>query len=320
MDKKKITRRVAIGTVIGGLVAAPFVVRRFRSKHDVPESAGLKAWKRCFKETTLEPAPIPVLQEKDFPLSFRLKEDEKMSMWMVFASFSDKRNQNQISANTLPLWFTEQNAKLSSVPIPQVGNQIGLSVSDSVRYYWSILHTEPEVQETPPFALVVDKQSLQKIVLADQKVYNMPQFDLPPSVLEFYGTVLFGLPDIDGCKKGFRWVSKEIYEYPVSCEVVNVVNINKREVAEVDVECKPSGFAKHALLNILPNDPKYKPFIEQYSKLEFQYSHSGKLFIDIQTGLVLYHRYSNTIESRIAKSDDVTVISSFCAGKLLIES
>jgi hypothetical protein len=70
MDKKKITRRVAIGTVIGGLVAAPFVIRRFRNRVNDIEISNLNdnLVSRYFEES-LDPPPLLEIQRFESPFT-----------------------------------------------------------------------------------------------------------------------------------------------------------------------------------------------------------------------------------------------------------
>lgn len=317
--KKKLTRRTVLGTIIGGLAIAPFAMLYFRGRPRSPESEYAKAWKKAVDKASFVAPPRKNVPRNDFPLIFNVKENVNMSSYSAFGSFSG------VISNPFdlpPLWFSEQMSHIRTEPITQNSNRVGLVVSKSSWKHLSVDTPDVLFKEAGSFAFIIDEQCLTKVLLDDRHVYDMPKFDLPTPVAALTNAVTFPLPGTNGCRKGFSWTipAGKSYEYPVTCTVTDVLQQESLDVAEVEVVYDSKEFGKHPLLDLIPDTNEFKPFLDQYSKMEFRYSHSGKLYVDISTGLLLSHDYINAVESREVKSKVETVISSYYANRLVIEA
>jgi hypothetical protein len=287
----------------------------------LPETAYTKAWKENLARALSVPALAKVSPPHDFPLSFRLKEGDSMKSWTLFSSFPGVVD--DVTLGAVPGWFTEQKTDACVRAFPQAENQLGLFIPKTKWTHKSMNDQSPEGQEAASFGFILDKQAPVKVVLDDESVHDLPDFGLPMPVAASVNQAMFTLPGAEKCSVGSCWSVPAglCYEYPVDCKVISLAQWGAREVAEVEVVCNPSGFGKWAALGLVPNEPRFKPFIDQYAKLEFQYLHSGKVFIDVSTGLALYHCYTNTIETKSAQTGTTpSVVSSFFVNMLTFES
>jgi hypothetical protein len=319
---KKITRRLALGTVIGGLVAAPFVLRHLRINRSIPESAYMKTWRECLTKALSVPVLTKVNPLHDFPLSFRLnKEEGQMKSWTLFGSFQGEVS--EVSSETVPIWFTEQKTDFHIKELSPAKSQLGLFVPKTEWVHRSRDSQDIKHQEAVSFGFILDKQSPVKVLLDNGTVYDLPKFDLPMPVATLVNAATFSLPGREVCDVGTCWSvpTSLCYEYPVDCKVVSLAKWGKREVVEVEVMYSPLNFGRCAVLDMIPNEPHFKPFRDQYANLEFRYRHLGKILVDVSTGITVYHCYTNMIETRDSRGKDgASITSSFFANILTFES
>ncbi|GHT14687.1 hypothetical protein FACS1894170_11880 [Planctomycetales bacterium] len=298
MDSK-VTRRAVIGTIVGGLVAAPFVIRHYRHQRAAAlDNPYLAAWNKCLQKVEAAPKPVKSARQGTFSLAYQLREDiPPMKYWSLFGSFAGI--EEQLPGNVLPIWFEEQCADVCCKAISEDGGRIGVMVASCVRSHLSIGEGNPSIQEAPQFALSFNQQGLDSVVV-DGKSHKMPKFDLPMPVATFANSLVFFLPAIQDCRVGYRWTipAGKLYEHGADCTVTGIENIGGKEVARICVECKQSEFGRNPLLDMVPDEPQFKPYIDQYSKLEFRFSLDGEVFVELDTGLVRFARVTSTQAGR----------------------
>jgi hypothetical protein len=91
---KKITRRVAVGTLIGGLAVTPLVVSALRKKHNVPETDFDKQWKQHRNLMLLKDYRLNSIEQKqaEVVMAYDVDKTMKMSVMTVISLSGDYNN------------------------------------------------------------------------------------------------------------------------------------------------------------------------------------------------------------------------------------
>jgi hypothetical protein len=121
MDKNKVTRRVAIGTAIGGIggiVAAPFVIRALKGRYDVepPEDTYVTDWQKC---VNMLDVPIKNIDgPSTFALDCRPKVGAAFDVISVSATYP--RDAQELEYPQLPFQYTFVKGRVTVQP--PIGN------------------------------------------------------------------------------------------------------------------------------------------------------------------------------------------------------
>ncbi|GHT09740.1 hypothetical protein FACS1894170_00820 [Planctomycetales bacterium] len=312
MDKR-ITRRVVLGTVIGGLVAAPFIMRSLKKQHKLPESEFAKEWRRALKESSL---PVKdILHPNPFSTRFHLDEGRKLTFHNLSVNFCEGDIVESPSGETLPQWFSENESDFLVTKCSQNKVELDVTVDKSLVFRLDKGANDKSVER---FSLVIDGGAVSSVAINGGESTRMPVFDLPGSCTAVISALYNQCPERESCKLGDSWQTPAIangYEYPLTCSVVNFVEVNGRDAFELAVLHKQDVFVKSPLLEMLPDSSKFDAVRKQFQPLEFRYFHKEKRYVDIETGLTLFRVVYKHDEVRQTGTMSESSIDGYCVDR-----
>jgi hypothetical protein len=312
---KKITRRVALGTVIGGLVAAPFVASYFH-KPKLPSSAFAKNWERVLAKTNI---PIKKIEgAKSFATGFNLTTGMRFDYQTLSVNQIEGRVVEKLSPDLLPQFFFEIEGKVTTQDFsPDYKFCFDVAVDKNIVFKSDKMVNDETGRN---YLLGANESSILSVALDKKNFQTMPIYDLPQSCFTLINLLNSPCSQSDTRQLGDRWETprgENGYEYPLTCEIIGFAEIANRKTFELSLSRESNDFEKSYLAEILPDSPKFKPIREHYQKIEFKYVHKEIRYIDIETGITLYRTAYIHSDTRLIGTTKMSCIDGYTVDKFL---
>jgi hypothetical protein len=313
---KKITRRAVLGTVIGGLAVAPFVVHHFR-KPKLPSSAFAKNWERVLSKTNI---PIKKIEGvKSFVTGFNLTEGMHFDYQTLFVNQIEGRVVENLSPDLLPQFFFEIEGKVAVQDfLPAYKLCFDVAVDKNIVFQSSNRTVNDETGRN--YLLGANENSIISVALDKKNFQTMPIYDLPRPCSALISLLNSQCSKSDTHKLGDRWETlrgENGYEYPLTCEIVGFAEVANRKTFELSISRESNDFEKSYLLELLPDSPKFAPIREHYQNIEFKYLHKETRYIDIETGVTLYRTAYIHSDTRLIGTTKISCIDGYTVDKFL---
>jgi len=318
----KVTRRVAIGTIIGGVVAAPFVIYAWKVSRTVkpPRGKFQKEWADMVK--TLD---VPI-KEIDGPSTFTLDFRPQVGMKFRAISLDAIYEEDSYLAEypQLPEFYIISNGQVKAIS-PIVGNKPALLVTAEKQ----TVRARNYFKEEPGGECVVvpkkDNDGVDYYEAGHGAPKKIPIEKVNRACMNLGSSLAFNYPIGKTLAKGMKWTiprtANNSQELP--CEIVGFAEVAGRETAKMMVERHLNNQEIQDRINGYIQQEKeekqrtsWKTYLERIIKEERTEIIYITSYVDLKTGLnVRYEwKYMTHIPKEPKKDSTYIIISQVLEG------
>jgi hypothetical protein len=303
MDKKKITRRAALGTVaigVGGLVATPYIIHALKGKSKIPlQGAYEKLWSESLKETQI--ATEDVKGHDLFSINFAPRAEDSFNYVLLFAAYEKEPDLQKV-----PYSFgirkgsftfkTDQERSIIAEGHNTMEQIVGRHYHEALptsRWTVPLIKEGQWVQHNPDNMGSDNKQMFAPTILALQ-IPNNTQFQVgsswkgPTTFLHVSRATettykIIGFANI----AGFETV--KVRTNTTSASIAPQVSPNTEEIIKGLVE---SGMARADAVKFAPRLVKASAEVSAEGQMAAQ----GTAYVDLQTGITVRMEISSVLK------------------------
>jgi hypothetical protein len=275
------TRRALLGTVIGGLVVAPFAMRYFRKKgsNNIELSSGYfeycQAWESRFNQINFNEKKIN--GQKEFDAFVDFPNNKKYQLYTLSAQFSSK--QPKLSTTTIPEWFgyisgSVVSDKLSSNNLTLQGNKY--------EYYY------PTVAQIKPCGIRTIINNNGNFVFDDKE----ERFDL--SCHSLFPAFYYPYPSNENLFIGKKWENPKgsIYGFSTSNKIVGFSEIANCQTFKIHVTGKNSSLENQrsfGAFTVTTDTSGKETIVDITDQCNLVSTLNATIYVELSTGLVVRH-------------------------------
>lgn len=230
MDTKKVTRRSVIGTAVGGIAAAPFIIHALRGRYqaDVPLGEYGTEWAKQVKMTD-----VPI-READGPSPFTLDCTPQVGEAFRVVSLSASYDEHTYPAKypQTPYWYTVTNGHVAAVS-PIVDAKPALAIDAGPHVTRSQMHSAEE--PGGKCILVPSHDGNDYFVMRHEKPEPVKESGLGFARATIAKSLTFNYPRGESLAIGQSWTIPESggFGFAVPCVVDRFSQVAGRETAKV---------------------------------------------------------------------------------------
>ena len=295
---KKITRRAVLGTAIAGLVAAPLVVRGFRSQKPNFPCPHRDNWVAALErfEVKVEDFVGP----PTFDLQFSLKQGTEFKA--EFLGSNSFQGQLVPSRTNVPNWFTTSDGIV--VARLERGLTYFHVTASPVKTHLSQNPNEQSGGEN--FVFVFKEGMFDSIRLpnGNSKVASdclKEPMSLPVASHDYFNLFCLDIPQRTQLRIGTRWTipAGGIYQYDFPCEISKILVINGRPSVQIQSLIKQEDFRKNPVIDLLPDTRDYAEMKEALLASKVRENCTIYTYIDMETGLTVRRESHGKSETQV---------------------
>lgn len=299
MDKKKVTRRLAMGTAIGTIAASPFILRALKGRYQTELPQGEKQqyqkdpdyekdWNRF-----LEMVDVPIQNIDDLStitLDLRPQIGTRYRVISVLATYWKRFSPAEFPSS--PLWYSVCDGQATIIP-PIVDTEPAILVSAERSFTKNHLNERSDCCKDNPVGecVFVPTDNGVDYFKADRGTYSkIPVNGVNIACADLGKAILFGYPQESPLAKGAKWTMPGISGYYVRLPsaVVGFANVAGKRAVKIlatgDIDDAESEYYRqHRYVSVLMQHMPGNTLLEEPERRPFQVV----AYVDLETGITL---------------------------------